>query len=196
MNIRKDGFARSGSLHATLFALLALASISATAQPIPKVEIVNPLPLPVAVDVASPIQVSSNSEPGRQPYVASMGFSQFGCFTTECSNFTKSGAAILFDGPVVPEGKRLIIQYVSGRLPNEDGVDISVALQSQQVLSQFSVIWGFYGPFFGQSATRGFSSGAFATYGPGDRPHVHVILPTPNNFVGQVNISGYLIDAE
>ena len=67
---------------------------------------------PVAIDDESPIAVKSSGEPGRQPYVASIGFSQFGCFTIQCTNLVKSGSAVLFDGPEIPAGKRLVIQYI------------------------------------------------------------------------------------
>jgi hypothetical protein len=105
------------------------------------------------------------------------------------------GSVVLFDAPLVPAGKRLILQNISGRVPNNGADDVSVILQQSQVLSQQLVKWGFYGPFFTQGSMVGFSSQLFTTYGPGEQPHFNLALPDVNNFIGYITISGYLIDS-
>ena len=102
----------------------------------------------------------------------------------------------LFDGPAVPAGKRLVITHLSGRLPNNSVTNVSVALQASQIISLQAAKWAFFGPFFTTvGPMAGFSAEAFATYGPGERPHFNVVLTAANNFFGFVTVSGYLIDA-
>lgn len=176
------------------------------------VQIVNPLPVPVTVSgdiggtvaatqsgtwsvgVNNTVLVKNLNEPGREPYEYGIEFDSSSC-SFNCSNFAHLGQVIVFDGPVVPAGKRLIVQHVSGRLPNTGSDEVSVLLQAQQVLAQQTVKWAFYGPFFIQSTMPGFSAEAFATYGPGERPHFNLRLPVANNFLAYVSIAGYLIDA-
>ena len=142
-----------------------------------------------------PAYTKNVDEPGRQPYEYYIEFGVSSGCSFNCSNFVSFGSVILFDGPEVPAGKRLVIQHLSGRLPNNSGTNVSVALQQSQVLSLQLVKWAFFGPFFAQFSMVGFHGEAFATYGPGERPHFNVVLPDQNNFIGYVNISGYLIDA-
>lgn len=178
---------------ATMAALMTSNPAAADPPGPVNVNVVSPSPLPVTVNGG----VSNPDEPGRQPYVASLAFSQYGCFSLQCANFVKQGSAVLFDGPEVPAGKRLVIKYVSGYLPNADTASLAVGLQSEQILTLSEVIWSFFGPFYAlKGPVIGFSSQAFATYGPGERPHVHVVAPAINDFVGLVSLSGYLIDAQ
>jgi len=150
----------------------------------------------VNVKVADVVDVKNVNEPGREPYEAYVEFSRFGCSGFACENFNTLGDIILFDGPVVPAGKRLIVKKLSGRLPNNSVQDVSIVLQQTQIVSQQLVKFGFYGPFFGQfNGLAGFSTDAFVTYGPGERPHFNAILPSGNNFIGYVTLTGYLIDA-
>jgi hypothetical protein len=142
-----------------------------------------------------PAYVKNVDEPGRIPYEECIEFSVIGCSSLNCSNYNSLGTVSLFDGPAVPAGKRLIVQRVSGRLPNNTGDGVSVALQGSQIVSMQSVKWVHFGPYFSQLSMIGFGAEAFATYGPGQRPHVNVVLPDHNNFIGFVTISGYLIDA-
>jgi hypothetical protein len=150
---------------------------------------------PAADAQVRPAYVKNVDEPGRMPYEECIEFSVVACSSLNCSNFHSFGPSYLFDGPAVPAGKRLIVQRVSGRLPNNTGSGVSVALQGSQIVALQSVKWVHFGPYYSQSSMVGFAAQAFATYGPGERPHLNVILPDDNNNVGFVTISGYLIDA-
>ncbi len=141
-----------------------------------------------------PAYTRNVDDPGRQPYDTYIEFTKFGC-VVNCINFLNSNPIYAFDGPVVPTGKRLVIKHVSGRLPNTSTAGISVALQSSRSASLENVKWSFFGPFFDSFSMAGFSAETFATYGPGERPHFNVLLPTVNASTGYVSISGYLIDA-
>ena len=149
----------------------------------------------VSVDVVDVVDVKNANEPGREPYEAYIEFHSSGCGGFGCSNFNTLGTVVLFDGPEVPADKRLVVRKLSGRLPNSDVLNLSVVLQQSQILSQQLVKFGFYGPFFAQGALAGFSTDAFVTYGPGERPHFNLILPNGNNFIGYITLTGYLIDA-
>jgi len=149
----------------------------------------------VDVDVVGVVDTKNVNEPGRQPYEAYVEFTRFGCGGFNCSNFSSLGNVMVFDGPLVPAGKRLVVRKLSGRLPNDGSQDVSILLQQSQVISQQLVKFGFYGPFFTQFTLPAFSTDAFVTYGPGERPHFNVVLPSANNFVAYVTITGYLIDA-
>ena len=184
-----------------LLALPAAAQPPHTLPVTSPVVVVNPQPLPVTVtnqgqpvNINGTVPVENVDEPGRQPYEAYIEFTRFSCSGFNCSNFASLGDVVLFDGPVVPSGKRLVLQHVSGRVPNAGTDNVSVLLQQSQVLSQQLVKWGFYGPFFPQFSLTAFSAPAYTTYGPGERPHLNLILPAGNNFVGYIALSGYLID--
>lgn len=141
-----------------------------------------------------PAYTKNVDERGRAPYEMYVEFSRFGC-SFNCANFGNFGSIYLFDAPAVPAGKRLVVEQVTGRLPSNSTADISVALQSQVVISLQFVKWAYFGPFQTQSNTVAFRSDAFATYGPGEQPHFHLVLPDENNIIGFVTLSGYLIDA-
>lgn len=132
-------------------------------------------------------------EEWRTPYFAYMQFTPgTGCnTTTDCANYNTDGYAILFSGPVVPVGKRLVIKWVSAYVLNANGPQ-PITLQSAQAFENVAVKWAFYGPFYG----FGMSSHAFVTYGPSERPQIRIggsggFAAVP----GYVTISGYLIDA-
>ena len=133
--------------------------------------------------------VKNVDEEGRVPYLAYMQFSFAGCnLATDCANYSTNGSTVLFDGPIVPVGKRLVIKWVSAwfaaNYPN-------IVLQSAQAFESVAIKWAFYGPFY----NYGMSSPAFLTYGPSERPHVQVGGITSQVY-GYVTISGYLIDAQ
>lgn len=139
--------------------------------------------------------VKNVDEPGRQPYQAYIEFSQASC-SFNCSNFVSFGSIRLFDGPAVPAGKRLVIRNVSGRLPNATTAGVQVALQTSQILSAQNVKWAYFGPYeLIGSALASFSANTFVTCEPGEQPHFNLLLPSANNFVSFVSVSGYLIDA-
>ena len=102
------------------------------------------------------------------------------------------------DAPAVPDGKRLVVTWVSASLPSSSSVN-SIAFQSSRIIANQRAIWQFHGPFFqaGNSGSlRGMSSGAFFTVEPLESPHIRLSLGNPNNVFGSISIGGYLIDAE
>ena len=191
--------------------LMAVISPSAFAQggsgpPTAKVEIVNPLPLPVSGNVnitnSAPIPVSGTiqgtvenaSEPGREPLSMYLEFTTFSC-GFNCTGFVKFGSVILVDtSPAVPDGKQWVITHVSGRLPTTDS-PVHVALQSQPVLTLQLVKTAFFGPFYPYGSMQAFSGPVYGVIGSGEKAHLNLLVPNQNNFVGFVNLSGYLIDA-
>lgn len=56
-----------------------------------------------------PAYTKNVDEPGRLPYEQIIEFSRFGCSTTNCSKFRLLGGTFLFDAPLVPAGKRLVL---------------------------------------------------------------------------------------
>lgn len=138
--------------------------------------------------------VKNVDEPGRTPYEVYVEFSVFRC-SFNCTNFTDFDPVFLFDAPAVPAGKRLIVEHVSGRLPNTGTEGVSVALQSQRIIALQHAKWAYFGPFFNQFSMAGFDADADLTYGPGEQPHFNVVLPAGNTITAFVSISGYLIDA-
>lgn len=144
-----------------------------------------------------PAYTKNVDQPGRLPYEAYVAFSRFGC-SANCTNFASLfGSTFLFDAPAVPAGKRLVLQWVSANIPGNNAFD-QVALQSSRVFSAQHLKWSYAGPFFGEfpsSGVFGMSAGTFATYGPGESPHIFVFINSASNFDGSVTLAGYLIDA-
>lgn len=141
-----------------------------------------------------PAYIKNVDERGRAPFEMYVEFSRDGC-SFNCTNFLAFESVYLFDAPAVPAGKRLVVEQVTGRLPNNSTANVSVALQSERVVSLQFVKWAYFGPFQTQFSMVAFRSDAFATYGPGEQPHFNLVLPAGNNFFGFVTLSGYLIDA-
>lgn len=137
-------------------------------------------------------------EPGRDPYNVTVEFSETGCLLN-CSRLEVFDEDIvLMDAPAVPDGKRLVVTWVSASLPSSSSVN-SIAFQSSRIIANQRAIWQFHGPFFqaGNSGSlRGMSSGAFFTVEPLESPHIRLSLGNPNNVFGSISIGGYLIDAE
>ena len=148
-----------------------------------------------------PALVKNTDEAYRQPYQVYAEFfpntSGNGCQNPNCSNFTGFSNAFLFDLPVVPAGKRLVIRHVSGRLGTGQTAELSVYFQDSQIFFPQNVRWSFFGPFFSTAGggMAAFGSDANFSYGPGERPHVNLFLPGHNNYIGYITVSGYLIDA-
>jgi len=153
----------------------------------------------VAPDAVAQIRaalVKNVDEPGRAPYDEYVEFSMFGCSFGGCTNYANFFGVILFDVPAVPVGKRLIITNVSGSLPSNSATGAHFAFQTSQVISLQLVKSAFFGPFFSQSGVvQNFDAAVNTSYGPGEQPHVHLLLPSSNNLIGFINIRGYYIDA-
>lgn len=143
-----------------------------------------------------PLLIKDLNTPGRRPYEAQIEFFSSGC-SRNCTNFLSFGSVLLFDGPPVPAGKRLVIEWVSAELP-ANNVYNSISLQSSRIIANQSVKWQYFGPFFQTSPENilhGMSSAAFTTYGPGEAPHIRLQINSINNYFANITISGYLIKA-
>ena len=191
--------------------LLAVASLSfislgaSAAPPIPtaNVNVVNTPNVTVTNDVV-PVEVTNaDSIPvvatvkQPQPYEVYAEFSTSDC-SVGCTNLVSGATYVLFDLAPVPSGKRWVITRITGRVPFVSDV-AHVALLSMRITSLQFVKEAFFGPYFPAvgSELKGFSTGAFSSYGPGETPHVQVqsaqALSTYGSFL---TFSGYLIDAD
>jgi hypothetical protein len=149
--------------------------------------------------LADPTAVKNVDEPGRVPYEASIQFTKSMC-TQNCTKFLAydagAGGHYTFDGPAIPAGKRLVLQWVTALLPTASAPAI-IALTNSPGEGIYRSKWSFFGPFYGWPPNQiGMSSAAFATIEPGQSPHVEVYFkaaPTAN--FSYVTLSGYLIDA-
>ena len=149
-----------------------------------------------------PALVKNIDEPGRVPYEAEVEFIASGCTSGNCVNFNSLAAsvALLDVNTPVPAGKRLILRHISGTLFDNAACGFcSVALQSSQVFSAEALKWSFLGPFFGgpvgSAVANGFSAELFVTVGPGELPHLRIQTSGLTNYISNIVISGYLIDA-
>ncbi|MCB1741991.1 MAG: hypothetical protein KDK91_16570 [Gammaproteobacteria bacterium] len=145
--------------------------------------------------------VKNVDEPGRDAFDVPIEFSSSGCLR-ECTDFSAfDGTTFLFNGPVVPDDKRLVVRSVSARLGSESQY-ISISFQSSRVIADQNARWAYFGPYFRvhpvtSSATLwGMTSDAFFTIDPGEPIRVRVRIDDANGFVGYVAVSGYFIDAE
>ena len=151
----------------------------------------------VPVAAQKSVLTKNTDEPGRTPYEVSSQFSTVTGCESQCSHYISLGSVYAFDLPAVPAGKRLIIKSVSAFLPGS-GVGLRIGFQTQQVLSTQSFKWVSGGPFFvtpDAGLTVLSAQTTFITYGPGESPHVQLLLPNASNFDGTVAVQGYLIDA-
>lgn len=173
---------------------LAVAAILAA---VGAVVAVTPDPLVAQIRAAF---VKNVDETYRQPYEVYSEFwavaSSSDQCTLNCANWSQGWNSFLFDLPPVPAGKRLVIKHVSGRLGTTD-TTVHVVFQDSQVLMPQLVRWSYFGPFYPAAAGGmiGFNAEASFTYGPGERPHVNLLLPGHNNSLSYIMVSGYLIDA-
>lgn len=163
---------------------------------------------PAIADAIKTVIIRNPDEPGRTPAEFQARFSAFDCLDNTCSSFQGGGPMLLDLEPPVPAGKRLVVRHVSGVLLTRETCDVSavgcaVAFQqtTQPDLDQFK--WSFWGPFFvrpynnGQAQQIAFSTDAFFTVGPGERPHAWIRHPpiAGPNLVSSIVLSGYLINA-
>lgn len=152
-----------------------------------------------AVAQVRPSYVKNVDEPGRTPYSTSMEFTTSAC-SSNCSNLTTLWGVTVFDGPVVPAGKRLVVQWVSGDIASANE-HISVGVQSGRIISNQWTIWQFAGPFYsfdsGGTPLYSFGTPAFFTVEPGQSPHFRLRISdaSPVNYSMTLFVSGYLIDA-
>ena len=151
-----------------------------------------------------PALVKNTDEPGRTPYEAEVRFSKGGCFDGACTNFAFRETVAFVDVNVpVPVGKRLVVRHVSGQLFGSAACgNCTVGLQSARAVDATSLKWAFWGPFYGGEVTteivsNAFSVDMFVTVGPGELPHLRVLVPGLSaDAPSSVVISGYLIDAD
>jgi hypothetical protein len=132
-------------------------------------------------------------EPGRLPFEAVIRYSRFGCISANCSAFSTIFATDLsFDGPVVPSGKRLIVQSVVGTVPTNSAPCVIALKVGNAPISPFKAAF----PMCTQ-VPQGYmvSGNAFATYEGGEAIHILVSGYPLNGFDSFVTITGYLIDA-
>ena len=153
-------------------------------------------PADVAAQIR-PAYTKNVNEPGREPYNVSVEFTQSGCMAN-CANFFNFGGSVrLFDGPIVPAGKRLVVLSVSAELPSSSSIN-SISFQDSPILANQRAKWQFHGPFYASTPAGelwGMSAGTVFTVEPGQAPHIRLRLGAPNNFFASITIGGYLIDA-
>ena len=145
-----------------------------------------------------PAYTKNVDERGRVPYAFEVEFTPGNC-GSNCFNFAGNSFSYDFDAPAVPAGKRLVIESVSAILPSNQLTN----RLAPKTMATNSVTgaqkWAYYGPYFGVPggliAGVGMSSMAFVTYGPGESPHISLILGNRIGIGGSVTLSGYLIDA-
>lgn len=145
-----------------------------------------------------PAYTKNVDERARMPYAFEVEFSPGSC-ERNCFNFAGNSFSYDFDAPAVPAGKRLVIESVSAILPSS-ALANRIALKTMATNSVTGAQkWAYYGPYFtvpsGLIAGVGMSSTAFVTYGPGESPHISLILGSRIGLGGSVTLSGYLIDA-
>ena len=166
--------------------------------------------------------VKNVDEPGRLPREITAVFTYDGCIqnctgltklrSTENPDHTWTPEGISFDLPVVPGGKRWVIENISGTIPamqDWNAVVLSMAGSSK---------WEYYGPFYPRytrhtnigtpQQSMGFSSRLFTTLDPGADMLVYGLGGACSTASGaeaenglcahltySITLSGYLIDA-
>jgi hypothetical protein len=182
--------------------LLIVMSIANVAPALAEQSPFKPLMALVINDESNPVPVVGTvrnpEEPGRVPYEVWAEFNTSRC-NFNCFNYATTGVVILFVMAPVPDGKRLIVQTISGHLPTTAPGVATVSLQTQRIVGPQFLKWSFGGPFFPVPIVTGvvtFNSDLFVTIGPGESPMFRVALGSPTGFDASITLSGYLIDAE
>jgi hypothetical protein len=144
-----------------------------------------------------PAYTKNIDEPGRTPYSISIDYSRLGCSGVNCVDSATWGKIVFIDGPLVPAGKRLVVQWVSGDVPaNSNGILFGV--QTSRVVANQLVVWQYAGPFHVASpgsAVHSFGTPAFFTVEPGRSPHFRIFIDDAANTIQSFSYTGYLIDA-
>ncbi len=154
--------------------------------------------VPVLAQTIRPALVKNSDEPGRMPYTSlTASYNALGCHLNCTPGSALDMGATFGLLPIVPSGKRLIVNHVFGGM-NSTGQLLSVGIGTASFAEfdfQFDRLF-FLGPFtFHNSSTYFDVQPLFLTFEPGTNVWVTPGKGNCDNCLGYIRVGGYLIDA-